>query len=116
MFELLVLSSFMLVGLVSSVSFLIGLYVIYDVVLVREEMEDIERLAWVVIVLSLNLIGVAAYYIIVWREDCRLLDRFGSREGRLTDLADLRDRGVLTDEEFEREKERLLDDGQPGSD
>lgn len=88
-------------------TFLVTLWVIYDVVVEQDGMEPLEKLVWVLAVLFLNLIGVVLYVALVKYRGEQLLS--SSRAAQLERLADLRDRGALSEEEFQEEKRTLLD-------
>lgn len=105
------------VGLFASVVSLVGLflvlYALYDVIFRQEQMEMVEKLIWVIAILAFNIFGVLVYFIVVWYSDERLGNYMPLGEGRklseLERLSELRDEGVLTEEEFQKEKENVLD-------
>jgi ABC-type multidrug transport system fused ATPase/permease subunit len=84
------------------------------------------KAAWFILVLILPIIGVIAYLLArgskmaehrrqdveaqekAMREYVRTVGGESSKAAELEKLADLRDRGVITDEEFARQKARLL--------
>lgn len=106
----------MIIGLFASVISLVGLvlvlYALYDVVFRQEQMETVERLIWVIVILAFNIFGVLIYFVLVWYSDERLGDYLPPGEERklseLERLGELRDDGVLTEEEFQEEKARIL--------
>lgn len=91
--------------------FLAWLWAFYDI-LVVEEMPDMHRLLWILVVLVFNLVGVIIYVVAVKSLDVDVFGGFTERRrvSELERLADLEERGALTEDEFEREKERLLGD------
>lgn len=84
------------------------------------------KAGWTVLILVLPLVGVLAYLIIrggglherqarqaaadqeLWRSEVRAVAGRHSTAEELTRLADLRDHGVISANEFEREKTRIL--------
>ncbi len=90
------------------------LFVFYDVLFVQEDMTDSQRIVWVLIVLFLNVMGVVLYLIIVKMMDMRpFAEMLPNERRRLTTLERLqrlKEKGTLTDEEFEMEKDRILGD------
>ncbi|MFB6077168.1 MAG: SHOCT domain-containing protein, partial [Candidatus Nanohaloarchaea archaeon] len=88
------------------------LYVLYDLLVNQDEMVLVEKLVWAVVALWLNWIGVLFYLYVVKDRGRHLLDEQfgGGRYVKLDRLRDLHEDGVLTDEEFEQEKERVLGD------
>lgn len=100
--------TFSLVGLV------LVLYGLYDLLFQQPGMDDGEKLIWIAIILLFNVLGVLAYFFVVWYLDERPFKDFLQRTaedrklGELERLADLHDRGALTDEEFQEEKNRIL--------
>lgn len=107
-----------LVGLAATI------YALYDVLFRQPSMESIEKLVWVMVILVFNIIGVIAYLVLVkYMGENPVSDALSAgAEHRKIDelerLADLKERGVITAEEFRQEKERLLgpaDDTDHGS-
>ena len=103
------------IGLLALLGVALTIYVLFDVLFRQEEMDVVEKLVWVVIVLSFNLLGVLAYLIIVVHQQTYLFDSSllgGERRtiSELERLRELHDSGTLTDEEFQREKEKVLGD------
>lgn len=89
-------------------------FVFYDVLFVQEDMTDSQKIVWVLIVLFLNVMGVVLYLFIIKVMDMRpFAEMLPAERQRLTTLERLqrlRDNGTLTEEEFKREKERILAD------
>ncbi len=86
---------------------LLLIWVLYDVA-TRRDMQTPEKVLWIIVALFLGLIGPLIYILVV-----RLPNRpvFGQHRGELSELerlADLHERGVLSDEEFEELKEERL--------
>jgi uncharacterized membrane protein len=90
-----------------------------------DDMNGWAKAGWVVLVILLPLIGVLAYVIVrgrsmrerqeqeIYAQDqafrASVKEAAGtSPAGELSKLADLHDRGVITDDEFEREKGKIL--------
>lgn len=90
------------------------IYAFYDILFQQPEMETLEKLIWVIVILVLNLFGVLLYlFIVKYMDENPVADAVSaSQEHRkvedLERLADLRDRDILTEEEFQEEKERIL--------
>lgn len=91
----------------------ITLYALYDVLINQERMQGLEKLIWIAAIISFNLFGVIAYFIIVRSEGTLLLEprSVQAEHRKLSDLErlkDLKEAGILTDEEFEEEKRKIL--------
>lgn len=92
------------------------IYAFYDLLFQRPEMEDLEKLIWIIVILVFNIVGVLAYFVFVmYLDENPVAEAVSSQKERrrmdeLERLAELRDRDVLTDEEFEEEKRRILGD------
>lgn len=114
MFEILVAPFVLGMGFIALFAALITFYALYDVLINQERMQGLEKLIWIAAIISFNLFGVIAYFIIVRSEGSLLLEPRGVREEhrKMTDLErlkDLKEADVLTDEEFEDEKQKILD-------
>lgn len=93
------------------------IYALYDILVVQKDMESIEKLIWILVVLFFNIFGVLIYFLIVkvagerpfsdisWFQEDRKISE-------LERLADLKDRGAISEEEYEKEKEKLLGEDQ----
>jgi hypothetical protein len=95
----------------------------------RHDMKGWLKAVWVIIVLVAPIIGIVLYLILygdkmrvhaqqaaeeqqrAFRDYVRETAASSSPAEELTRLADLRDRGVITDEEFARLKERVVSGG-----
>jgi phosphotransferase system glucose/maltose/N-acetylglucosamine-specific IIC component len=107
-----------LVGLAATI------YALYDIIFRQPAMERIEKLIWIIVILVFNIVGVLAYFLIVKYLDENPVSeaittgREHRRINDLEELADLKERGVLTEDEFQREKERILgsESGENGAD
>lgn len=107
------------VALTALFGLLLALYVLYDIIVQRKEMLLLERVIWVLLIFTANLLGVVLYIFIVMIQGTTLNEMLGlesvqqsltaRRVSELERLHRLHEEGALTDEEFEREKERLLD-------
>ncbi|MDY6766501.1 MAG: SHOCT domain-containing protein [Candidatus Nanohaloarchaea archaeon] len=101
-------------GLLALAGFVLTIYVFYDVLANQEEMQVVEKLIWLAAVLAFNLFGVIAYLVIVKSQGEYIMDRepVADEERRLDELErlqELKEDGALTEDEFEAEKERLLE-------
>jgi hypothetical protein len=113
MFEILVAPFMVGMAFLALFAALITIYALYDVLINQERMQGLEKLIWIAAIISFNLFGVIAYFIIVRSEGTLLLEPQGVREEhrKMTDLErlkDLREADILTDEEFEQEKQEIL--------
>lgn len=107
------------IALTALFGLLLALYVLYDIIVQREEMLLLERVIWVLLIFTANLLGVVLYIFIVIIQRTTLNEMLGLESvqqsltarhvSELERLHRLHEEGALTDEEFEREKERLLD-------
>lgn len=107
------------VALTALFGLLLALYVLYDIIVQRDEMLLLERVIWVLLIFTANLLGVVLYIFIVMIQGTTLNEMLGleavqqsltaRRVSELERLHRLHEEGALTDEEFEREKERLLE-------
>lgn len=114
MWDLIVMPFMIGIGFLGLFAVLLTVYALYDVLVNQERMQGLEKLIWVAAIVSFNLFGVITYFIIVRSQGTLLLDPKGiHREDRrlseLERLKDLHDADVLTDEEFEQEKRKLLE-------
>ncbi len=85
----------------------------------RTDLSGIAKALWAIAVVLLPLIGMLVYFLLrdggspdpSQRTSTGATSSPGAAEvaDQLERLADLRDRGILTDDEFQREKDRLLD-------
>lgn len=93
---------------------LVTVYVLYDILFV-EDLTDVQKLIWVLMILFLNIVGVLFYLVLVKMIEMEPFEGVGRSEAsRLDDLEklhELRETGALTEEEFQREKERVLGSG-----
>lgn len=87
---------------------LLLLWVIYDVA-TRRDMQVAEKVLWVVVALTLNIIGPLLYILVV-KVPGEPVFR-GGRAGlsELERIADLHERGALGDEEYAELKEEYLE-------
>ncbi len=102
------------IGMLAVIGIALTVYVLFDMLFRQDEMDAVEKLVWVVIVLSFNVLGVIAYLIVVMHQDTYLFDSAllgGNRRqlDELEKLQELHEDGALTDAEFEREKQKILD-------
>lgn len=104
----------------------IAVGVVFDVFRSRD-LSNWAKALWVLFIIVFPWLGVVAYLVVrghtmhehqeVDRAQYDAFRHFTQRGAKwspaddLSKLADLKDRGVLTDEEFQRAKTRLLDDG-----
>lgn len=116
-FELFVLSPFGIGGffLIPLVTFLLTLWVIYDTLVVQEDMHPVEIVVWIALAFILPLVGPLVYYILVKRMDRNLLGEGGievRKAGTIDELGklhDLKESGAISEEEYEELKEDLLE-------
>ena len=78
----------------------------------RSDLSGLFKVFWVLVIIWLPIIGIVAYFI-TRPDDAEVLFDFEADSGtsvaeELEILADLHDRGKLTDEEFNEEKGRVL--------
>jgi len=100
--------------LIAILGFILTFYVIYDVLVNQERMQTVEKVIWIGIVLAFNIFGIVIYLIMVKSQHELLLDEAAvatenQRISELERLQELHEEGALTDDEFEAEKERILD-------
>lgn len=103
----------MFFGLLSLIGLALTIYVIYDVLAQQPEMQPIEKLIWIIVALFFNIIGVLVYFLVVKYADAQLFDNVDlftedQKLDELERLADLKDRGAITEEEYLKEKEQIL--------
>lgn len=108
------------VGLIAVLSFVLLLYVIYDVI-VSEEMLLVEKVTWILLAAGTDFIGILLYfYIVIYRGE--LIADYTDLESvqesftvsdvsELERLSRLKEKGDLTEEEFERKKSEIIDEG-----
>jgi len=101
--------------LLGLLTLILTIWVIYDTLVVQEEMDIIEKLIWIIASFIIPVIIPIIYYIIVKRNDKYLFDERGSRilssetrYDKLEKLHELKEKDIITEEEFEREKEKLI--------
>ncbi|MCJ7479173.1 MAG: SHOCT domain-containing protein [Candidatus Nanohaloarchaeota archaeon QJJ-7] len=116
MIDLMAISIFMVFGLIGILGLLLTVYVIYDVLIEQTEMQPVEKLIWIAAIVAFNIFGIIAYLIMVKSQEDYLMDRIslGNEEKKLDEierLQQLKEEGALTDDEFEEEKQKLLEDG-----
>lgn len=100
-------------------SFVLVLYVIFDVI-VSDKMLLLEKLVWIVLAATTGFIGIALYlYLVKYRNEF-IADHadlesvqsglVGSDIDELERLSRLKEKGDLTEEEFERKKSEILNE------
>jgi len=79
----------------------------------RRDLGGVAKVAWLLFILFLPLLGTLFYYL--FRPTIRVdevpelaSERAGYVAEKLTQLTELRDKGVITEEDFEKQKRRLL--------
>jgi hypothetical protein len=113
MLELIGIPFFIFGGFLALLGLALTLYVFYDIFVNQQRMQGLEKLIWIIVVISFNIVGVIAYLLIVKSGQTYLLDSIStlSEKRRLDDLErlrELREQGTLTEEEFKEEKKRIL--------
>lgn len=96
-------------------TFLLTIWVIYDTLVVQEEMDIIEKLVWIIGSFIIPLLVPIIYYIVVKRNkvyilrdtSLRSLGEYSDVE-RIEKLHELKEKGAITEEEFEEKKKQLL--------
>lgn len=92
------------------------LYALYDLLVVQDTMATGEKLIWLVILLLFNVLGAIVYLVVIkylQEHPFESLLSIEAEEERLTQLerlADLKERGAITEEEFDAEKERIMNE------
>lgn len=84
---------------------LLWLFALVDLFM-NHEISGLAKALWAIAIVLLPIIGMIAYFIVAYESD-------SSAESvdvtdQLTKLAELRDQEVLSQEEFQREKDKLL--------
>ncbi len=107
---------FFLSMLFSLATLLVVVYSLYDVLLQRPDMDTGEKLIWTALIIIFPPIGSLVYFFVVWHLDERpfkdlLATQTEDRKlDELDKLHDLKERGALTEEEFQEEKRKILHD------
>ena len=71
------------------------------------EVSGLAKALWAIAIVLLPIIGMIAYFIVAYESEPAAASS-GDVTDQLTKLAALRDDTVLTEEEFQREKDKLL--------
>ncbi len=102
--------------LIGLIGFILTIWVIYDSLVVQEEMDVIEKLIWIIASFLVPLIIPIIYYIVVKRNNTYILNEtsFSSFKGeseidQIEKLHELKEKGAITEKEFEKKKKELLD-------
>jgi hypothetical protein len=79
----------------------------------RPDLGGFGKLFWLLVILFLPLIGTIAYFlfrptVVMGSSDVRLSGGSSYVEDRLTKLASLRDKGVISEDEFQEQRQRVL--------
>jgi hypothetical protein len=95
---------FIIVGM-----FAIWIWALVDILLSKFK-EDLMQIVWLLVVFFLPFIGVLLYLLIGRSMKCPIPDESnpGEKYDHLTKLKSLLDEGILTPEEYEAEKEKIL--------
>lgn len=101
--------------LITLLSFLLTIWVIYDSLVIQEDMDIIEKLVWVITSFMIPLLIPIIYYIVVKRNNTYILDdtslsSFRSEDeiNKIERLHELKKKGAITEEEYEKKKKNLL--------
>ncbi len=78
------------------------------------EVSGLAKALWAIAIVLVPIIGMITYFVIMYPSDAQV-DSGPSPDlaDQLTKLAGLRDDGVLTEDEFQREKDKLLGETAP---
>ena len=73
------------------------------------EVSGLAKVLWAIAIVLVPIIGMITYFVVMYPSDAHA-DSGSSPDlaDQLTKLAGLRDDGVLTEDEFQREKDKLL--------
>lgn len=112
-FEFLIVGLTIVSVLLAVLGVVATLYVFYDVLFKRPEMEDAEKIIWILLVLVFNIVGVIIYVFVVIYQESYMFESGSLRGGKDLDdlerLNELRENGALSEEEFQEQKERILE-------
>ncbi len=72
----------------------------------NQEISGLAKALWAIAIVLLPFIGMIAYFIVAYESDASAPP--ADVTDQLTKLAELRDQKVLTQDEFQREKDKLL--------
>jgi hypothetical protein len=75
----------------------------------NSDVSGIAKALWAIAIVLLPIIGMIVYFVVIYdSEPAEAGPSAAATVDQLTQLAALRDNGVLTEEEFQREKDKLL--------
>ncbi len=99
-----------LFGLLSSlVALVVIIYAIYDVLVNQKHLPSEEKVIWIIFIILLNFLGAVIYLIVARTDNLGILD-FEDDLSELEKLKDLKDKDAITDEEYTKMKEKILED------
>lgn len=102
--------------LVSLLGVVLLLYALYDLLVVQRDMMTGEKLIWLIILLLFNVLGAIIYLVVIKYmqehpfEGLLSIEEEEERLAQLERLSDLKERGAITEEEFQAEKERIMNE------
>jgi hypothetical protein len=80
------------------------------------DVSGIAKALWAIAIVLVPIIGMIVYFVVLYdSEPAETPPSSAATIDQLTQLAALRDNGVLTEEEFQREKDKLLGVGPAGT-
>ena len=82
-------------------------YAVYDLFVVRKDMEGGEKIIWTVIILFLNIIGAFIYLVYVHSSDYNYEKK---KLDELKELTEIKEKGGLDEKEFLELKELIMED------
>ena len=72
------------------------------------ETSGLTKALWAIAIVLLPILGMLVYFIVMYPASSEDVAAPSQVADQLTKLADLNEKGVLTDDEFQREKDKLL--------
>ena len=73
------------------------------------DVSGLAKALWAIAIVLVPIIGMITYFVVMYPSDAATSsERSPDLTDQLTNLAGLRDDGVLTEDEFQREKDKLL--------
>ena len=74
----------------------------------NQAISGVAKALWAIAIVLLPIVGMLIYFIVMYPHDAGSARQAPDTAEQLTKLAELHDNGVLTDDEFQREKNKLL--------
>ncbi|OKY77224.1 MAG: putative membrane protein containing PLD-nuclease N-terminal domain [Candidatus Methanohalarchaeum thermophilum] len=93
---------------------ILTIWVIYDSIVIEEEMMPLEKIIWILAAFILPIIGPIVYYIIVKKNEKSLFEGNNIRMrqsdlDKLDKLHQLKEKGIITEKEFKEKKKKILE-------